>query len=88
VGRQLLGGKPGMSASFDVLGQFAHGFLGDDASFAMGKRNFRLIDSRQDFRARALSLLPQAEGFLHCVFLSLKPPAVDRAPDKCFLIGG
>jgi hypothetical protein len=83
----LPGGKAGTSAPFHFLGKLAHGLLRDDASFATGKGSFRLINGSKDFRTATLSLLPQGKGFLHCVFLAPKPPAIDSLADKRFLVG-
>ena len=59
MGRLCFGGKAGTSAPFHSLGKLAHGFLGDDAPLAVGKRGFRLIDGCKDFRASALAFFPQ-----------------------------
>ena len=53
----------------------------------MGERGFRFIDYGKDFRARALTLLPQRKCFLHRIFLTPKASALDGLPDKRFLIG-
>ena len=86
-GRWLLCGKTGASAPLHVFRKLAHGFLGDDAPVATGKRSFRLIDCGKRFRASALTLFPQRKGFPHRVFLAQKPSALDSLANKRFLVG-
>jgi len=78
----LFGGQAGAPTLRHLLGKLAHGFLRDRPPFATSQRGFRLIDGGQNFRARTFPLLPQRKRFLHRVFLSSKPPAINRLPDK------
>jgi hypothetical protein len=84
----MLGGKLRPAAPFYVLGQCAHGFLGDFGAFAAINRGFRDIDSSEDFRAATFALDPKRYCSLHGIFGTLKPPARDGLPDKILLLGG
>ena len=72
---------------FDILCQFAHGFLRDGAPFTTSKASFRFINGSKDFHAVAFPLLPQGKSSLHRVFLAPKPPAIDGLADKRLLVG-
>jgi hypothetical protein len=76
-----------LAALFDFFRQFAHGVLGDNASFTAGQRSLGIVEGGQEFRPLALSLFPQKKSFLHGIFLALKTSALNRLPNKRFLIG-
>jgi hypothetical protein len=82
------GGKLRPAAPLYVLGQRAHGFLGDFGSFAAINRGFRDIDSSEDFCAATFALDPKRYCCLHGIFGPLKPAACDGLPDKILLLGG
>jgi hypothetical protein len=74
----LICGQPVAPTLRDAPDKIAHGFLGNDASFATGEGDFRVMDGRKDFRARALALFPERKCLLQRVFLTAKPAALNR----------
>ena len=82
----MLGGKTGAPASLHICGKLVHRFLCDNASFATGKRSFRPINCGKDFRASALTLLPQGKAFLYRVFLAQKTSALYSLADERSLV--
>jgi hypothetical protein len=83
----MLADKLRPATPFYVLGQRAHGFLGDFGAFAAINRGFRNIDSGKDFAAAAFTLDPKLHRGLHGIFRPLKPAACDGLPDKILLFG-
>jgi hypothetical protein len=83
----MLGGKLRPAAPFYVLGQGAHGFLGDFDAVAAIDRGFRNIDSGEDFGAATFALDPKRHCGLHRIFGPLKPAARNGLPDKILLLG-
>ncbi len=82
----FLGGKAGASTRLHFACKLAHGLRSNDAPLATRKRGFSLIDGRKYFRARALALLPQGQGFPYGVFFAQKASALDCLADKCPLV--
>jgi hypothetical protein len=78
--------KPVPSALLHFCGKVAHGLLRDDAAFTPGKGGFRLIDGNENFHAGALAFFPQGKGFLHRIFLAVKPSALNSLADKRLLV--
>jgi hypothetical protein len=85
--RVMLAGKLRPAAPFHVVGQRAHGFLGDFGAFAAIDRGFRNIDSGKDFATAAFTLDPKLHRSLHGIFWTLKPAVSDGLPDKVVLFG-
>jgi hypothetical protein len=83
-----LAGKLRPTAPLHVLGQRAHGILGDLDAFAAINRGLRDIDSRQDFGAATLAPDPKRDCGLHCVFGTRKPAACHGLSDKILLLRG
>ena len=84
----MLGGELRPAAPFYVLGQCAHGFLGNFDAFAAVNRGFGDIDGSENFGAAALALDPKRDCGLDRIFGALKPAALDGLPDKILLLGG
>ena len=84
----MLGGELRPAPPFYVLGQRAHGLLGDFRAFAAINRGFRYIDSGEDFGAATFALDPKCDCGLHGIFGPLKAAACDGLPDKILLLGG
>jgi hypothetical protein len=81
-------GKLRPPAPLYIIGQRAHGFLGDFDAFAAINRGFRDIDSSQDFGAAAFAFDPKRHCGLNSIFGPLKPAACDGLPDEFLLLGG
>ncbi len=84
----VLGGKLLPAAPLYVLGQCAHGFLGNIDAFAAIDRRFGNIDGSEDFTVATFTLDPQLHGSLHGVLGTLKATAGDGLPDEILLLGG
>ena len=52
------------STPFYVVRKIEHGLLGNDSTFAVGKRRLRNIHGRQDFSTGPLTALPQRKRLL------------------------
>ena len=87
AGRLLFRVEPGASPPLYVFCKLAHGFLRDGSPVTPGKRSLGIINSGKDLRTCALALLPQGQGFLHCVFFARKPAAFNCLADKRLLVG-
>jgi len=83
----MLGGKLHPAPPLYVVGQCAHGVLGDLGAFATIDRGFRDIDSRENFAATTFALDPKRQRGLHGVFGTLEPPDCHGLPDKVLLLG-
>jgi hypothetical protein len=70
-----------------IIGQRSHRCLRDGHAFTPVQRSVRIIEAGAQFRPRALTLLPQRQGFLYQVFHTLQPACADRMPDEFFLLG-
>jgi hypothetical protein len=76
-----------MSPLFYFIGEFPHGPLRDDASFAVCQGGLGILEACQEFRPLALTFLPQGESFPNGFFFALQASALDGLPDKGFLVG-
>src|SRR5258708_19350298 len=71
---------------FNVLGQCAHGFLGDFDAFAAANRGSCDIDSSKNLGAATFSIDPERHCCPHGIFGALKPAALDGLSSKTFLL--
>ena len=83
----VLVGELRPTVPFDVLGQCAHGFLGDFHAFAAANRGSCDIDSGKNLHAATFSIDPERYCCLHGIFGALKPAALDGQSDKILLLG-
>lgn len=83
----VLVGKLRPTVPFDVLGQCAHGFLGDFDAFAPANRGSCDIDRSQNLRAATFSIDPERHCCPYGIFRALKPAALDGLSDKILLLG-
>src|SRR5271157_691239 len=85
----LLGGKPRRAAPLYIASKLCYFFVGcDSAAFAARQGRLGLIDRRQYFQPPPLAFFPKQHGFLHRLFLVMKPASGDGLTNKCLLIGG
>ena len=82
----VLVGELRPTVPFDVLGQCAHGFLGDFDAFAAANRGSCDIDSGKNLRAATFSIDPERHCCLHGIFGPLNPAALDGQSDEFSLL--
>src|SRR5271157_3349994 len=74
----LLGGKPRRAAPLYIASKLCYFFVGcDSAAFAARQGRLGLIDRRQYFQPPPLAFFPKQHGFLHRLFLVMKPASGD-----------
>ena len=83
----VLVGELRSTVPFDVLGQCAHGFLGDFDAFAAANRGSCDIDSSKNLAAATFSIDPERHCCPHGIFGALKPAALDGLSDEILLLG-
>ena len=83
----LLGRNSGAPPTFHGFSKLTHGLLSDGMATARGEGIFSPIDSYKNLHPAALSILPQGQRFLHCLFRSAKSARLDGVEDERFLVG-
>ena len=76
--------QAGAASLSHFTGKSSHGFLGDYATFAAGKRCAGIVEGRQKRQAPALAVFPQRKRLLHGFFLAAQPSSFDRAAGEGF----
>ena len=88
AGRREFGEKTRAAAFLHFPGKLLHGFLGDDAAFATGKRSLGFVERQKKFGPLPLAFFPQGKSLLHGVLFRVQTSAFDRAAGKSLLIRG
>ncbi|MGA2073939.1 MAG: hypothetical protein ABSH52_10585, partial [Terriglobia bacterium] len=88
AGRGKFSEKARASAFLHFLGKLPHGFLGDNAAIATGKRSLGVVEGQKKFRPLPLAFFPQSKRLLHGVLFRVQPSAFNRAAGEGFLIRG
>ena len=73
---------------FYFLSQVAHGFLGDDASFASCEGLFCDVDRSENFGALTLTFFPECERLAYGILFAPEAAAFDGIAYESFLVGG
>jgi hypothetical protein len=55
-------------------------------ALAVGQGGFRVVERFYEFGPRALTLMLECKGFVHCVFGVLEPVCLDGLADQRFLV--